>query len=67
MISSSNGVLIWDVSVKYCMQSVVAMGRASKTSALEQMEQNEKVISAVISATNMLVIFSASYFVFLEY
>lgn len=28
-----------DVSVKYCMQSTLAMGRASKTSALEQMEQ----------------------------
>ena len=36
-------VLVEDVSVKYCMQSTLAMGRAAKTSALEQMEQMKKL------------------------
>lgn len=35
-------VLDEDVSIKYCMQSTLAMGRAAKTSALEQMEQMKK-------------------------
>lgn len=35
-------VLAEDVSIKYCMQSTLAMGRAAKTSALEQMEQMKK-------------------------
>lgn len=31
-------MLVEDISVKYCMQSTLAMGRAATTSALEQME-----------------------------
>lgn len=39
MYRAAMDVLVEDVSVKYCMQSTLAMGRAAKTSALEQMEQ----------------------------
>lgn len=42
MYRAAMDVLVEDVSVKYCMQSTLAMGRAAKTSALEQMEQMKK-------------------------
>lgn len=46
-------VLVWDESVKYCMQSTLAMGRASKTSAFEQMEQNDKSLLITVSLTQL--------------